>query len=92
MENSVKKNVTDAINMLESLLSDTTIPRNIRKIIEEAKARVGRSDDEKELEVNIAQAVYLLDDALNDINLPFHARTDIMSVISELEEIKEKIK
>ncbi len=42
--------------------------------------------------MNIAQAIYLLDDALNDINLPFHARPDIMAVISDLEAIKDKIK
>ncbi len=92
MKDSIKKNISMVLELLDNLLSDTTIPRNIRRTVEEAKKRVEASNNEKELEVNIAQAIYLLDDALNDINLPFHARPDIMSVISELEGIKEKIK
>ncbi len=89
---SLKDDVKNVITMMDELINDTTIPRNIRANITQAKEKIEVSKDNKELEVNIAQAIYLLDDALNDINLPFHVRPDMMAVISELEAIKEKIK
>ncbi len=92
MKASLKKDIASVINMMDNLINDTSIPRNIRSNISQAKEKIEASKDERELEVNIAQAIYLLDDALNDINLPFHARPDIMAVISDLEAIKEKIK
>ena len=76
---------------MSELADDTTIPRNIRNSINEAKTKVLSSDSENELAVNVVQAIYLLDDALNDINLPFHVRTDLMGVISDLEALKEKL-
>ncbi len=92
MVDSLKEDVKHVISMMEDLINDTTIPRNIRSNIQQAKEYIESSKTNKELEVKIAQAIYLLDDALNDINLPFHVRTDMMGVVSELESIKERIK
>lgn len=89
---SLKDDVQNVITMMDELINDTTIPRNIRNSISQAKQKVESASTNGQLEVNIAQAIYLLDDALNDINLPFHVRPDMMAVISELESIKEKIK
>ena len=89
---SLKDDVQNIITMMDELINDTTIPRNIRNSISQAKHKVESAGTNDQLEVNIAQAIYLLDDALNDINLPFHVRPDMMAVISELESLKEKIK
>ncbi|PIN98225.1 MAG: hypothetical protein COT90_05305, partial [Candidatus Diapherotrites archaeon CG10_big_fil_rev_8_21_14_0_10_31_34] len=65
------------------------VPRNIRKAVDESKEKIQAKD---ELEVNISSAIYLLDDISNDINMPQHTRTEIWTIISELENLKEKIK
>ncbi|HLC36201.1 MAG TPA: UPF0147 family protein [archaeon] len=76
------------IEMMDSVMSDTSVPRNIRKAVEEAKKKI-----EKELSsTSISSAMYLLDDISNDINMPSHTRTEIWGIISELESIKEKVK
>ena len=43
-------------------------------------------------DVNMTGAIYLLDECLNDINMPFHTRPAIMEIISELERMKEEMK
>ncbi|MCH7902310.1 UPF0147 family protein [archaeon] len=75
---------------MESIMEDTSVPRNIRRTIEEAKEKL--SVEEKELNVNITSAIYLMDDISNDINMPAHTRTEIWTIISELESIREKYK
>jgi len=79
------KNVTD---LMASVANDSTVPRNIRLALDEARKKL----QEKDLDVGITGAIYLLDDISNDINMPSHTRTEIWQIISELESIREKIK
>jgi hypothetical protein len=76
--------------LMDMVLDDTSVPRNIRQTISDAKKRI--LSKEGELDVSVATAIYMLDEISNDINLPLHARTDIWNVISELERFKEEIK
>jgi len=76
--------------LMDVILDDTGVPRNIRQTITDAKKRI--MSKEGELDVSIASAIYMLDEISNDINMPFHARTDIWNAISELEKLKEEIK
>ena len=76
--------------LMDVILDDTGVPRNIRQTITDAKKRI--MSKEGELDVSIATAIYKLDEISNDINMPFHARTDIWNAISELEKLKEEIK
>ncbi len=92
MKASLKKDIESVLEQIDSIISDNTIPRNIRNSMDDARKKIMSSKDDRELEVSLAQAIYTLDEALNDINLPFHARPDIMGVISDLEALKEKIK
>jgi uncharacterized protein (UPF0147 family) len=75
--------------LMDPIIADTSVPRNIRKAVADAKERISKSGD---LDVSISSAIYLLDEAANDINLPFHARTDVWNLVSELEKLKEEIK
>ncbi|MBU1120886.1 MAG: UPF0147 family protein [archaeon] len=79
-----------ALELMDSIIEDNGVPRNIRRVVEEAKNKV--KEDNKELGVNVSAAIYKLDDISNDINMPSHTRTDIWTLISELEAIKEKVK
>jgi len=75
--------------LMDAVIDDTSVPRNIRKIVSDAKTRILSKG---ELDVSIANAIYMLGEISNDINMPFHARTDLWNVISELEKLKEEIK
>ncbi len=79
---------TELIELMENLIGDHSVPRNIRRAVEEAKEKI-----KKEISsTTISAAVYLLDDISNDINMPSHTRTDIWTIISSLEALKEKVK
>jgi uncharacterized protein (UPF0147 family) len=74
-------------DMLEDLVADTSIPKNIRKALSESKDRL-RSDDEDS--VKLSAAIYLIESVSDDINMPPHARTQIWAIIGELESAKQK--
>jgi uncharacterized protein (UPF0147 family) len=86
----MRRDIEQINGLMESIIADTTVPRNIRKAVQDAKTLV--NGPEKSLSVNLTSAIYALDEALNDINLPFHTRPEIMSIISELERLKEQAK
>jgi len=85
----LKKEVEDCLGLMEEILSDRSVPRNIRAVIENAKAKAAAFEDGG---VNFSGAIYLLDDISNDINMPSHTRTEIWTLISLLEAVKEKVK
>lgn len=72
--------------MMEEMLQDTTIPKNIRKAISEAKTRIEGND---ELSVKISASIYLIESVSNDINMPPHARTQLWAIMSALESVKK---
>ena len=76
--------------LMEAILDDTTVPRNIRKACEDARLKI--ADKAEAVEVNVSNAIYLMEDISNDINMPAHTRTEIWTIISELESIREKFK
>ncbi len=49
MKASLKKDVASVINMMDNLINDTSIPRNIRSNISQAKEKIEASKDEREL-------------------------------------------
>lgn len=75
------------IQIMEEILSDRAVPRNIRAKVEEATAKVKLNNA-----TTLSEAIYLLDDISNDVNMPDHTRTDIWHLISLIEEAKEKMK
>ena len=86
---NVKEKLNEIGEIMESLTDDTTIPRNIRRAVQEAKDKIAEEGD---IGVNVTTAIYTLDDISNDINMPFHARTNIWSIVSELEALKTELK
>jgi uncharacterized protein (UPF0147 family) len=84
-----KAELEDAVSVMDDVIADFAVPRNIKKSVEEAKGLVTKNGAG---EVEFTSAIYLLDESLNDINMPFHTRTDLMGVISKLEKIKEEVK
>ncbi len=85
--NAVKTDIQAIAELMQSVLEDHQVPRNIRGAVDEAKRTILNAKESMEL----SKAIYLLDDVSNDINLPAHSRTDLWTIISELEALKEKL-
>ncbi len=68
------------------LISDTSVPKNVRSAVTEAKNKLNEDGD---ITVRASAAIYNLDMVSNDINLPPQARTIIWGVLSILESIKD---
>jgi uncharacterized protein len=83
----VEKKVQDIIELMEVILGDTSVPKNIRKAVSDARDKLKTEDD---LSGRISSAVYALDSVSEDINMPMHARTQIWAVLSGLEAIKRE--
>lgn len=77
----------DISDMIDGLVNDTSIPKNIRRALTEAK---GRIDSDEEKSVKISAAIYLIESITEDINMPSHARTQIWAIMSALETLNER--
>ena len=84
------KQAADAINQInvqmDSLIGDTSVPKNVRSAVTEAKVKLNESGD---MIVRVSSAIYSLDAVSNDINLPAQARTVVWNILSMLESIKQ---
>lgn len=76
--------------LLDEIASDRSVPRNIRAMIEEAKASL--NDEKSDIAVRINGAISLLDEASNDTNIPTYTRTQIWNIVSMLEILNEEEK
>jgi uncharacterized protein (UPF0147 family) len=77
----------EILKIMEEILSDRAVPRNIRAKVEEALGKVKQNTV-----TSLSESIYFLDDISNDVNMPDHTRTDIWHLISLIEEAKEKMK
>ncbi len=77
----------DVFEFVETIITDRSVPRNIREKVQEAIEKM-----KKNTVTSLSEALYLLDDVSNDINIPEHTRTDVWEIISIIEEEKEKVK
>ena len=71
--------------MMDMLIADTSVPRNVRSAVSEAKAKLNAPG---EYTVRISGAIYNIDEVSNDINLPPQARTVIWNILGKLEALK----
>ena len=88
-----KQNISEQVGyvaeLMDSVIEDTSVPRNIRKALDDARQKI---TSQEKMDVAITSAIYILEDISNDINMPSHARTEIWQIISELESIREQSK
>jgi hypothetical protein len=77
------------IDLLEQILNDRTVPKNIRKAAEDSKNVLNTSDSD---EVRISTAIHILDEITNDPNMPMYTRTKIWNAVSILEEMRRASK
>jgi len=89
MENdeSYKEQVKELTHFMEQLEANPGVPKNVKRLISEAKAKLN-DESEPDLDIRVSTAVYLLEEAGEDINMPMHARTQIWTILSGLERLK----
>ena len=80
-----EKTIDTCIQMLQQIMEDTTIPRNIRRVADETRGVL--MDTSKGLGLRAATAISMIDEISNDPNMPVHARTRIWELVSQLETV-----
>ncbi|MHC1570899.1 MAG: UPF0147 family protein [Methermicoccaceae archaeon] len=80
-----EESIRECVEVLERIIGDDSVPRNIRRSAEEVrKILLSRKEPTA---VRAASAISILDDMTNDPNIPMHARTLIWNIASQLETI-----
>lgn len=77
------------IKILDEIINDRTVPKNIRGAAEESKNHL--SNDGENLELRISTAIHILDEIINDPNMPLYARTKIWNIVSALEQKRREL-
>ena len=75
-----------AIVLLQQILEDTTVPKNIRESVSEAKEDL---EEDVEFSVKLNKSIHVLDEISEDPNMPVYTRTQIWNVVSLLESISK---
>lgn len=73
------------IKLLEEVLSDRGVPRNVKESVEES-IRILKGKDSDQMK--IATVVSVLDESSNDPNISPHTRTRIWNIVTTLESMK----
>lgn len=85
-EKEVAEMIERITKQMDSLINDTSVPKNVRSAIGEARTKLNAPNEEYIMK--ISSAIYNIDAVSNDINLPAQARTAIWNILSMLESIK----
>jgi len=75
--------IKHVVELLNQLIKDTSVPRNIRRSAEEIRDLL--LNEKEDIKVRASSAIYILEEISNDRNLPMHARTTVWNIASELE-------
>ena len=88
MAKKEKMDLSPVSGMLEAIINDRTVPKNIRAAAEEAKTAL---DETAAVELKISTAISTLDDIINDPNMPMYTRTQIWNIVSILEQMRRNL-
>ena len=72
-----------ALELLDTIVSDATVPKNIRDVCSAALTRLNNKTER--VHIRIGAALSMLDELSQDPNLPFPTRTEVWEVASLLE-------
>ena len=82
-----EERIGEAMNILGLVSEDTTTPRNIRRAAKQSIAALQISENTPA--VRAANAISILDEILQDPNMPPYTRVKLWNVMSLLEAIKD---
>jgi len=86
MKDERDEKIQQIVTLIEMVLEDMSVPRNVKRAMEDAKRRLKEKEDPV---VRAGGAIYCLEGLSEDVNLPPHARTQIWQILSALESITE---
>lgn len=84
---SQEEKIQQVIGIMESVIEDMSVPRNIRRAAKESKEYL--SEENEDPVIRAASAISILDEISNDPNMPIHARTTIWNALSVLETVRK---
>lgn len=79
--------IKQAIIMLQKIVNDTSVPRNIRRAATDAIRNL--QDASLSPGVRAANAIGILEEISQDPNMPTHTRISIWNIVSMLETVKD---
>ena len=79
--------IMEAQELLQSIVQDHSVPKNIRRAAKKANDGLEVEDDPPAVRANMAISV--LDEVSQDPNCPVYSRTRIWTIVSILETIKD---
>jgi uncharacterized protein (UPF0147 family) len=85
MSDDTLQQISEAIQLLDRVSEDTTVPRNIRRAATDSLEIIRDPDPELSLAVKANNAIEILDEISQDPNCPAHARTMLLQIITLLE-------
>jgi len=85
MTPDISEDLNECIETLDRVINDNSVPRNIRRLADQIKSNLVESTDP--IPERAAFVISMLDDITNDPNIPFHTRTLVWSIASQLEAI-----
>ena len=77
--------IKQCITNLGQIIEDGSVPRNIRRAADRARAVL--VDARTSPIIRAASAISILNEVSNDLNIPLHARTLVWSIASQLERV-----
>ncbi|MFH1125529.1 MAG: UPF0147 family protein [Candidatus Altiarchaeota archaeon] len=78
--------VSDVLSRLDEAIKDQGIPKRVRVIMERVKSEM--TSNKEDVDISLTTAIYELDEIVNDVNIPMHAKTVIWNIIGSLEAAK----
>ncbi|BDC19009.1 UPF0147 family protein [Acidianus sp. HS-5] len=79
--------IKQAVIILQKIVNDTSVPRNIRRAATDAIRNL--QDSNLSAGIRAANAIGILEDISQDPNMPTHTRISIWNVVSILETVKD---
>lgn len=82
-----KKAFENVEYLLNGMINDRSVPRNIKRIAQKCINELHREDETPG--VVSSNVMFMIGDLSQDPNIPFHSRTTIYRIISILEKVKD---
>jgi len=76
-----------AVQILDRISQDRGVPKNIRRAATEAIDAL--RDEDQSYGVRASKAISILNEIINDINMPFPTRSQILLTVGILERIRD---
>lgn len=74
------------IEKIDETSRDYSMPGRVRSLLQKVSDDLKKS--KPDLAVRVTTAIYELEEVIDDVNIPMHAKTILWDIISDLESIK----